>query len=419
MRLARQLLVLIVPAALAVAVFVPIGPDAPTMVGAATPAAPGSGFVVRSGHVSYESCRASEVTLTVSVARGAFVPGQLVRYLVVLRNTSSHSCTAPGAGLLHGPLPFVLGPCSPISVRIANGRGMDVYPRDAPLSCPAILGPPIPPHHAISSVGTWDQRSAVGAGQQQPPGRYTLIVGGTVRVPVRLALGPHPFPVPVPIHGGTPTTLPATRPTLPPTPTTLPRSPRPTLPTPRSPAPATRALTTRSARIRFESCQANQVVMSVSVPAQPVPLRTPVQYTVRLHNTGNTACGPPGSQVPGAGRGLSVGPCGLLSVFVSDRSGRVVYPGPMNYMCAMMAPIPLGPGATATGAGTWFQDEQTGSRGSGRSSQAPPGPYHLSIVPSLGDPGAPSARVVLPFSIAPRAGAYPVPGPTPTIPVRR
>ncbi len=410
-RLAKHVLVLVVPAVLGVvAVLVPLGPDEATMVGATTATAPGSGLVVRSGHVSYESCRASEVTLTVSVARGAFVPGHLVRYLVVLRNTSSHSCTAPGAGLVHAPLPFVLGPCSPVSVRITNGRGREVYPRDAPLSCPAILGPPIPPHHAISSIGTWDQRSAGGAVQQQPPGNYTLIVGGAVRVPVRLALGPQAIPVPIPIQGGSPTTVPITRPTLP-------RGPLPTLPTRRNPAPATPALTTRSARIRFENCHANQVVMSVSVPVRPVPLRTPLRYTVQLHNTGNTACGPSGNQFPGASRGLTLGPCGLLSVFVSDRSGRVVYPGSMHYMCALMAPISLGPGATATATGTWLQDEQAGSRGSGRSSQAPPGPYHLSVVPSLGVPGTPSARVVLPFSIAPQTGAYPVPGPTPTIPV--
>ena len=56
-------------------------------------------------------------------------------------------------GLVHGPLPFVLGPCSPVSVHITNAKGADVYPGDVALSCPAILGEPIPPHGSITAVG--------------------------------------------------------------------------------------------------------------------------------------------------------------------------------------------------------------------------------------------------------------------------
>ena len=116
----------VLAATLAVAVFV--GPRvAPSgQAGAAT--IPASAMVVRSGHVPYESCPAPDVKLTVSVARHAFVPGQLVTYSVLLQNTSAHACTAPGAPLVRGPLPLVLGPCSPVPVRITNSVGTNVYP---------------------------------------------------------------------------------------------------------------------------------------------------------------------------------------------------------------------------------------------------------------------------------------------------
>ncbi len=252
---------------LAVAVFVDPGLAFSAQTGPAT--SPASAFVVRSGHVAYESCRSSDVTLTVSVARHVFVPGQLVTYPVVLRNTSAHACTAPGAGLAHGPLPLVLGPCSPVSVRITNAGGTDVYPGGVAVGCPAILGPRIPSHGSITALGTWDQRSVGATRRQQPPGTYTLTVGGTVRVPVRLALGPQTVPVPVPV------------PFSPPAPS-QPRSPSPT------PAPAL----TRSAHIGYEGCPAGQVILSVTAAARPVPWLLPLSYTVRLHNTGRTACDP-------------------------------------------------------------------------------------------------------------------------------
>jgi hypothetical protein len=291
-----------------------------------------------------------------------------------------------------------------------------VYPGDVSLSCPAIIGEPIPPHHSIVAAGTWDQRSGTGPrGAQQPPGLYVLTFDGKVRVPVRLVSGPLEVPVPVPIVPSP--SVPS--PTIPNAPPTPPRSPVPTLPAPPwkpvSPPPA---LTTRSARVGFEGCRVGQVVLSVSVPARPILLRTPLRYSVRLHNTGQTACGPPGTQLPGAARGLTVGPCGLLPVFVSDHSGRMVYPGPINYMCVRMSPIHLGPGTTASATGTWVQVEHPGTGGgSPCTSQAPPGRYRLTVASSTGNSGGPSARVVVPFSIAARTGSRPVPGPTPTIPV--
>jgi hypothetical protein len=165
--------VLAAVAVLAAAALVPPAIDA-AAAGAAT--TPGSAFVVRSGHVPYESCLAADVTLTVSVPRRTFAPGQLVRYAVALKNDSAHACTAPFAGLAHGPLPLVLGPCSPVSVRITNATGGDVYPGHVALGCPAIIGEPIPPHQSIFTAGSWDQRSGSGLrGAQQPPGVYTSI----------------------------------------------------------------------------------------------------------------------------------------------------------------------------------------------------------------------------------------------------
>ena len=291
------------------------------------------------------------MTLTVTVPRHAFLPGQLVQYAVVLRNTSAHACTAPGAGLVHGPLAMVLGPCAPVSVRITKAGGADVYPGDVALSCPAILGEPIPPHGSITASGNWDQRSANATRAQLPPGTYTLTLDGRVRVPVQLASGPgaarvpSPRPAPVPV----PSLFPGPHLTA-----DSVRAPSP----PQSPAPSL----TRSAHIAYEGCPYGQVTLSVTAPARAVPWNLPLRYTVRLHNTGHTACGP-GGLVAGASRRLSVGPCGALSGVITDRKGVDVYPGSIDYMCPQISPVDLGPGATATATGTWLKYEDVATSG--------------------------------------------------------
>jgi hypothetical protein len=375
-------------AVLAAAALVPPATDA-AAVGAAT--TPRSAFVVRSGHVQYESCRASDVTLTVSVARGAFVPGQPVLYTVVLRNDSAYTCTTPLARFTHGPLPLVLGPCSPVPVRITNAARVDVYPGPVSLSCPAFVGAPIPPHQSISDVGTWDQRSDNGNGAQQPPGTYTLTLGGSVRVPVTLALKPQAVPVPVPV----------------------PVSPVPTPPKSPGVHPSPRMLT-RSAHIGYQGCRGGQVVLSVSISARLVPEHTPLHYTVRLHNTGRAACGPAVGRVSAASRHLSVGPCGALSATVSDHTGMDVYPGSVAYFCPLITPVHLAPRATETASGTWLQDEFVANDGGpAHSRQAPPGSYRLTVAPV--DARTRAESVSVPFSIARPTGSHPVPGPTPTI----
>ncbi len=157
--------------------------------------------------------------------------------------------------------------------------------------------------------------------------------------------------------------------------------------------------------------------MSVTAPARAVPWILPLRYTVRLHNTGHTACGP-GGLVAGASRRLSVGPCGALSGVITDRKGVDVYPGSVDYMCPEISPVDLGPGATATATGIWTKYEDVATAGaSPQWRQAPPGTYHLTVAPTAAGPRERAGRVSLPFSIAPPAGAYRVPGPTPTIPV--
>ena len=232
-------------------------------------------------------------------------------------------------------------------------------------------------------------------GTQQPLGTYTLTLDGRVRVPVQLAVGPRAVPIPAPVPVPAPISPPAR---------SLPPSAAPTL--------------TRSAHLAYGGCPAGQVILSVTVPARPVPWHQALRYTVRLDNTGRAACGPPVGQVAGASRGLSVGPCGALSAVVSDRKGVDVYPGSTVYMCPEIAPIHLGPGATATATGTWLQNEDVGAAGGPPQwRQASPGSYRLTVAPMSLAPRSRTENVSVPFSIAAPAGAYPVPGPTPTIPV--
>ena len=161
-----------------------------------------------------------------------------------------------------------------------------------------------------------------------------------------------------------------------------------------SPAPAAAAHTasavTRSAHIAFQNCNAQHIVLSVTVPGHGFTPTEPVTFTVRLRNTGSTTCGAPlALHVPQARESLTVGPCGTLPLMVTTTAGREVYPGPLAYFCPAQAGFRLGPDTTATAAGNWNQTAVVsggpGSSGSGSwatsgsTAHAPPGHYRLVV----------------------------------------
>ena len=75
-----------------------------------------------------------------------------------------------------------------------------------------------------------------------------------------------------------------------------------------------------------------------------------------------------------------VGPCGVLSLVVSNALGVNVYPGPVAYSCPDEVGLRLGPHSTATTTGSWNQSEAIGSGESPATVQhAPPGNYRLAV----------------------------------------
>jgi hypothetical protein len=165
--------------------------------------------VTRSAHIAYEGCPAKDVMLSVSVNRHTFVTGQPVSYRVRLHNLSGQRCNVPGAqsppqlpngndsSLGGGPLGFLLGPCSPLPVAVDNAKGVDVFPGPEAISCPAILGPSLASHATLSTTGTWDQMEGglrpARIATPAPVGRYRIVVGGKVSVPITI-VGVPPSP---------------------------------------------------------------------------------------------------------------------------------------------------------------------------------------------------------------------------------
>jgi hypothetical protein len=135
---------------------------------------------------------------------------------------------------------------------------------------------------------------------------------------------------------------------------------------------------TRSAHVRFENCNAQQVTLSVTIPRHAFTPTEPVTYKVRLRNTGSTPCGSlPAQQVSPTRQILTVGPCGPLPVAVRNAHGHAVYPGSAVFHCPLEVGFQLGPNATATGTGTWDQSEVLGPQAAPQ--HAPPGTYRLVV----------------------------------------
>jgi len=146
-----------------------------------------------------------------------------------------------------------------------------------------------------------------------------------------------------------------------------------------APAPAKTAPSiTRSAHVAFENCNAQHIVLSVTVPGHVFTPTESVPYTVRLRNTGSTMCGGPLAQhVNQARQSLTVGSCGALFLAVSSANGVNVYPGPVASSCGTGAGFRLGPHSSATTTGSWNQSDVFGSPAQVR--HAPPGTYRLRV----------------------------------------
>jgi len=159
------------------------------------------GVLSRSAHVTYATCPAAAVVLTVGVPEHSFVSRAVVTLRISLHNLSKRSC-GPSMGQRATPQPVplsLLGPCSALFVTVENAQGVDVYPASIAYDCPEFLPPTLGPHATLTTTGTWDTRLGIGAlgtpSQKPgvpwtippvPAGRYRVTVAGQVTVPVVL-----------------------------------------------------------------------------------------------------------------------------------------------------------------------------------------------------------------------------------------
>jgi hypothetical protein len=151
----------------------------------------------QSAHVSYGSCPAKDVELTVMLSARTYAVGQSVRYAVRLHNLSAKTCVA-GAQFApayrtypaQGSSSLEVGPCSSLPLSIENGRGEQVYPDVGGIACPMLMGPSLAPHATLRTTGTWDRVEGsfrpAHIPTQAPAGRYRLSVGRATGVPFTL-----------------------------------------------------------------------------------------------------------------------------------------------------------------------------------------------------------------------------------------
>lgn len=151
--------------------------------------------VTRSAHVAFENCNAQQITLSVTVPRHAFTPGQPVAYTVRLRNSGSTTCGAQLAkGVPQARHRLTVGPCGPLPLEVRNARGVDVYPGPAVFNCPEETGFQLGPHSQAQTTGSWSQAAYLGSPsdpqpKQASPGSYRLTVDQAVTVPLSLTSG--------------------------------------------------------------------------------------------------------------------------------------------------------------------------------------------------------------------------------------
>jgi len=138
----------------------------------------GSRALVRSGPVTAleEHCGAKALQARVTIPRLVFAPAQAVTMRATVRNVGAAACTlAGGSDAATG----FIGPCNTLSLEVLNSGGANIWPGTASFGCPALESVSLAAGGHFSTVGTWNQETAVNP-HQVPAGHYRLIVGGTL-----------------------------------------------------------------------------------------------------------------------------------------------------------------------------------------------------------------------------------------------
>jgi hypothetical protein len=130
-----------------------------------------------------EHCAKGALDARVTIPRLEFAPAQAVTVHATIRNVSADACTFSASP--RGPS-SVMGPCGSVSMEIKNSNGTNVWPGTVPYMCPLMTSFSLPAGGHFAATGSWDQLTAVDP-HQAPPGRYRLVVGGTLTFSITIS----------------------------------------------------------------------------------------------------------------------------------------------------------------------------------------------------------------------------------------
>jgi hypothetical protein len=129
-----------------------------------------------------EHCAKNALEARVTIPRLEFAPAQEVTVHATVRNVSAEACSFPAS---HGG-PDTMGPCGSVSMEIESTNGANVWPGTVPYMCPNMTSFSLPAGGHFAATGSWDQRTATDP-HQAPPGRYRLIVGGSLSFSITIS----------------------------------------------------------------------------------------------------------------------------------------------------------------------------------------------------------------------------------------
>jgi hypothetical protein len=144
---------------------------------------------VQVGHSTFWECKTPSTKVLVALSSLTLRVGTPLTLNFVVRNTGTAACNyvAPYADVAPGPTASVLqaGPCGSIGFDVVAANKHNVWPGPAAFNCPALGFAQLQPGASVSGSGTWAENKP-GSTAHVAPGRYTVVVDGHFRFPVRV-----------------------------------------------------------------------------------------------------------------------------------------------------------------------------------------------------------------------------------------
>ncbi len=145
------------------------------------------------GHAAFWECQEKTTDILVAVSALTVHVGTPLVVDFVVRNTGSAPCNyvAPYAASPSGSAPaptataLAAGPCGSLAFAVVDSHRHSVWPGPAAFSCPALGFARLQPGATVGGSGTWDENKP-GTSAHVAAGRYTLVVDGHFRFPIRV-----------------------------------------------------------------------------------------------------------------------------------------------------------------------------------------------------------------------------------------